>query len=321
MLRADDLGLSRPGRARAGARHVEQHAADQSVPQRRTPGGDVRDRAAVRSRGAAVRLRPHRPAAAQSGATIGAALRQSARHGLRLRRLREGRWTARWRSPTGRASASARRESKRNGKLRGIGLANYIEATSGAPRECAKVHVLPEGRIDVTVGTLSSGQGHETSFAQCVAEWLGADVEQISLIQGDTDIVPIGGGTHSDRSMRMAGVVMGKASELVIAKGGRIAALVLETDAADVDSPRPLHREGHRPFARPVRGGEGRARAQRLARRSARTAGRRKRRVHPHARLSIRQRMSARSRSTRRPAGSRSCATPRSTTSAAPSIR
>ena len=70
-----------------------------------------------------------------------------------------------------------RREAKRRGKLRGIGLANYIEATSGAPREYARITVQPEGRIDVVIGTLSSGQGHETSFAQCVAEWLGAPVE------------------------------------------------------------------------------------------------------------------------------------------------
>ena len=130
--------------------------------------------------------------------------------------------------------AKRRRESKKKGRLRGLGIANYIEATSGDPREYAKVDVLPEGRIDVTVGTLSSGQGHETSFAQCVAEWLGAAVEQVRLIQGDTDIVPIGGGSHSGRSMRMAGIVMGKASERVIAKAAQIAAHVLETDAADV---------------------------------------------------------------------------------------
>ena len=127
-----------------------------------------------------------------------------------------------------------RRESKRKGKLRGIGISNYIEATSGAPREYAKVEVLPQGRVDVTVGTLSSGQGHETSFAQCIAEWLGTTVDSVRLIQGDTDIVPVGGGSHSGRSMRMAGVVMGKASEMVIAKAMQIAAQVLETDVADV---------------------------------------------------------------------------------------
>ena len=127
-----------------------------------------------------------------------------------------------------------RREAKRRGKLRGIGLANYIEATSGAPREYARITVEPEGRIDVVIGTLSSGQGHETSFAQCVAEWLGAPVEAIRLIQGDTDVVPVGGGSHSGRSMRMASVVMGKASDEIIAKGTKIAAHMLEADAADI---------------------------------------------------------------------------------------
>jgi aerobic carbon-monoxide dehydrogenase large subunit len=127
-----------------------------------------------------------------------------------------------------------RRESKKSKKLRGIGLANYLEITSGAPREYSKVHVHPEGRVEVTIGTLSSGQGHETSFAQCVGEWLGVDVDTIRLIQGDTDIVPVGGGSHSARSMRMGGIVMGKASEAVIQKATKIAGHVLETDPVDV---------------------------------------------------------------------------------------
>ena len=92
----------------------------------------------------------------------------------------------------------------------------------------------PEGRVDVTIGTLSSGQGHETSFAQCVGEWLGVDVEAIRLIQGDTDIVPVGGGSHSARSMRMGGIVMGKASEAVILKATKIAGHALEADPADI---------------------------------------------------------------------------------------
>jgi carbon-monoxide dehydrogenase large subunit len=130
--------------------------------------------------------------------------------------------------------AKRKRESKRDGKLRGIGLANYLEITSGAPREWSKVDVLPEGRVEVSIGTLSSGQGHETSFAQCVAEWLGVEFERIKLIQGDTDIVPVGGGSHSARSMRMGGVVMGKASQAVIDKATKIAGHMLETDPADV---------------------------------------------------------------------------------------
>ena len=130
--------------------------------------------------------------------------------------------------------AARRREAKRHGRLRGIGLANYIEATSGAPREYARVMVKPEGRIDVAVGTLSSGQGHETSFAQCVGEWLGTPLDRVRLIQGDTDLVPVGGGSHSGRSMRMAGIVMGKASEQVLAKARKIAAHMLEADSTDI---------------------------------------------------------------------------------------
>jgi carbon-monoxide dehydrogenase large subunit len=121
-----------------------------------------------------------------------------------------------------------RGEAKARGKLRGIGLANYIELTMGNPRERAEVTILPEGRVEVVVGTLASGQGHETSFAQCVSDWLGVPFEDIRLVQGDTDIVPVGGGSHSGRSMRMAGYVMGKASDGVIARARRIAGHVLE---------------------------------------------------------------------------------------------
>ncbi len=128
-----------------------------------------------------------------------------------------------------------RRQAVHRGRLRGIGLANYIEATSGSPREYARITVEPERAVEVVVGTLSSGQGHETSFAQCVAEWLGVPIEGVRLVQGDTDIVPVGGGSHSGRSMRMASIVMGRASELIIAKASKLAAHVLETDVTDIE--------------------------------------------------------------------------------------
>jgi carbon-monoxide dehydrogenase large subunit len=125
--------------------------------------------------------------------------------------------------------------SKKAGKLRGIGLANYIECTMGNPREWSKVTVLPDREIEVAVGTLSSGQGHETSFAQCVSEWFGVPFESIRLVQGDTDIVPVGGGSHSGRSMRMAGFVMGKASDAVIARSRAIAAHILHVSPSEVE--------------------------------------------------------------------------------------
>jgi carbon-monoxide dehydrogenase large subunit len=137
---------------------------------------------------------------------------------------------ARWDEFPQRRGAAAR-----SGKRRGIGIANYIEFTTGAPREWTKVTVLPEGRIDVAIGTLSSGQGHRTSFAQLITDWLGVPFDCVNLIQGDTDIVPVGGGSHSGRSMRLAGIVIGKASDALIARGKRIAAHVLEAAEHDIE--------------------------------------------------------------------------------------
>ncbi len=132
------------------------------------------------------------------------------------------------------AGFEARRaEARGRGRYRGIGIANYVELNTGAPRERAEITVRPEGRIDLVIGTLSSGQGHETSFAQVVVEWLGVDLDQVRLVTGDTDVVAVGGGSHSGRSMRMAGWVMAKAADEIVARGTRIAAWLLE--AAEVD--------------------------------------------------------------------------------------
>ena len=128
-----------------------------------------------------------------------------------------------------------RRESKKNRKLRGIGLSNYLEITSGMPREWSRVEVKPEGEVVVAVGTLSSGQGHETSFTQCVAEWLGVEWQVVKLVQGDTDVIPVGGGSHSARSMRMGGIVMGKATELVTEKARDIASHLFEAESDDIE--------------------------------------------------------------------------------------
>ncbi len=128
-----------------------------------------------------------------------------------------------------------RREARRRGRCRGIGLGNYLELNTGVPRERAEIAVRPEGWIDVVIGTLSAGQGHETSFAQLIAEWFDVEVAQVRLLTGDTDVAPVGGGSHSGRSMRLAGAVMAKASDQVVEKGRRIAAWLLEAAEADID--------------------------------------------------------------------------------------
>jgi carbon-monoxide dehydrogenase large subunit len=128
-----------------------------------------------------------------------------------------------------------RAEARRRGRYRGIGVAGYIELNTGAPRERAEITVRPEGRVDVVIGTLSSGQGHETSFAQLVVEWLGVELSQVRVIAGDTDVAPVGGGSHSGRSMRQAGVVMATACDQIVDRGAQLAAWLLEAAPADIE--------------------------------------------------------------------------------------
>jgi len=128
-----------------------------------------------------------------------------------------------------------RAEARARGRCRGIGLGHYIELNTGAPRERAEVRVLPEGRVEVLLGTLSAGQGHETSFAQVVAEWLAVDLERVKLVTGDTDLTPIGGGSHSGRSMRMGAVVIAHACDRIIEHGKQRASERLEVSAKDLE--------------------------------------------------------------------------------------
>jgi carbon-monoxide dehydrogenase large subunit len=128
-----------------------------------------------------------------------------------------------------------RHDARARGRLRGIGLGHYIELNTGAPRERAEVRVLPEGRVEVLLGTLSAGQGHETSFAQLVAEWLAVDLGRIRLVTGDTDLTPVGGGSHSGRSMRMGAVVMAHACDRIVEQGKQRASERLEVSARDLE--------------------------------------------------------------------------------------
>ena len=130
----------------------------------------------------------------------------------------------------------ARRLAARDrGRYRGIGLANYVELTSGAPRERTEITVLPGGRVELVMGTMSSGQGHETSFAQLVTEWLGVPFETISYVAHDTARVAAGGGSHSGRSMKLATTIIGQATDDIIDKGRRIAGALLETGETDIE--------------------------------------------------------------------------------------
>ncbi|WP_408525449.1 xanthine dehydrogenase family protein molybdopterin-binding subunit [Paraburkholderia fungorum] len=134
---------------------------------------------------------------------------------------------------SGWAGFEARRDEARSrGRLRGIGLANYVESPVGAPRERIDMAVLPEGVIDIVSGTQSTGQGHETTFAQVVATYLGVPPGAIRLRTGDTDFVAVGGGTHSDRTMRLGGMLLVDACTQIVAQARDVAARMFDCDAA-----------------------------------------------------------------------------------------
>lgn len=127
-----------------------------------------------------------------------------------------------------------RAASRAKGLYRGIGTGCYIESASGAPHERATVKVLADKTVAVTIGTLSAGQGHETSFVQLVSEWLGLAPETVVLVTGDTDVVTAGGGSHSGRSMRHAATTIQRATNEVVAKASRIAACLLRVDETSI---------------------------------------------------------------------------------------
>jgi carbon-monoxide dehydrogenase large subunit len=130
--------------------------------------------------------------------------------------------------------AARRAETRSRGRYRGIGIGTYVESQSGAPQEEAIVTVRSQGVVEIQIGTLSSGQGHETTYAQLLGDWLGVENDRIQLVTGDSDRTRFGAGSHSGRSIRMASVTMYAASRQIIEKGLRIAAQLLETAEADI---------------------------------------------------------------------------------------
>ena len=132
------------------------------------------------------------------------------------------------------AGAAKRGEdARRRGKVFGVGFANYVESSTGSPKERADIIVRPEG-VEVVIGTQPAGQGHETSFAQVTADLLGLPFEKVTITLGDTDVVTAGGGTHSGRSMRHAATVIALAADDLIAKATRLAAHIFDLPADSV---------------------------------------------------------------------------------------
>jgi aerobic carbon-monoxide dehydrogenase large subunit len=131
--------------------------------------------------------------------------------------------------------AARRRAARKRGRLRGIGMANYVETPVGMPHERVALRISKEGRVELIVGTQSSGQGHETSFRQVIADALGIEPECVDFVSGDSAALASGGGTHSDRSMRLAGTLMVQSAKTLIEKARRVAAILLQTSENEIE--------------------------------------------------------------------------------------
>jgi carbon-monoxide dehydrogenase large subunit len=129
--------------------------------------------------------------------------------------------------------AARRANSEAAGKRRGRGIVYYVENT-GIFNERMELRFDPSGELTIVAGTLSHGQGHETSYAQMVADWLGVPEDKIHLAQADTDGIAIGRGTYASRSMIVGGSALRAAADEVIERGRRFAAHFMEADAADI---------------------------------------------------------------------------------------
>ncbi len=131
--------------------------------------------------------------------------------------------------------AKRKKESRKRGKLRGIAVGSYLEVTAPPGVELGKIVFEDDGSVRLITGTLDYGQGHATPFAQVLSAQLGVPFESIKLEQGDSDLVHTGSGTGGSRSITASGMAIVEASRLVIEKGRRAAAHLLEAAEADIE--------------------------------------------------------------------------------------
>ena len=131
--------------------------------------------------------------------------------------------------------AKRKRESRKSGKLRGLGIGSYLEATAPPSKELGGVVFEADGSVTILSGTLDFGMGHATPFAQVLHEKLGIPFDKIRLVQGDSDRLIMGGGSGGSKSLMHTGTALVEASAKVIERGREIAAHVLEAAASDIE--------------------------------------------------------------------------------------
>jgi carbon-monoxide dehydrogenase large subunit len=131
--------------------------------------------------------------------------------------------------------AARKAESTGRGKLRGIGIGDYLEVTAPPTKEMGGIRFEANGDVTIITGTLDYGQGHATPFAQVLSDRLGIPFEKIRLLQGDSDELIAGGGTGGSKSIMASGAAIVEASEKVVDNGKKIASVVLEAAVADIE--------------------------------------------------------------------------------------
>ena len=131
--------------------------------------------------------------------------------------------------------AGRKAESKARGKLRGMGIGDYLEVTAPPMNEMGGIRFEPNGDVSIITGTLDYGQGHWSAFAQVLTTKLGIPFRKIKLVQGDSDLLIAGGGTGGSKSIMASGAAIVEASDKVIDKGKQIAGVALEASAADIE--------------------------------------------------------------------------------------
>jgi carbon-monoxide dehydrogenase large subunit len=135
----------------------------------------------------------------------------------------------------GKGFAGRKRESRKRGKLRGLGIGNFLEVTAPPAKELAEITFNADGTVTLTTGTLDFGMGHATPFAQVLSQQLGVPFEKIKLVQGDSDLLVMGGGSGGSKSLMHSGTAIVEASAKIIEKGKEAASHILEAAPSDIE--------------------------------------------------------------------------------------
>ncbi len=128
-----------------------------------------------------------------------------------------------------------KRESKKNGKLRGFGIGCYLEVTAAPGKELGAIHFEKDGTVTIITGTMDFGMGHATTYAQMLTDMLGVPFDRIRMVEGDSDRMAFGGGSGGSRSVMFVGAALTETSKMVIERGKQVASHVLEASASDIE--------------------------------------------------------------------------------------